>query len=56
MRQGDYSSKFIWYPNSKDVFLCTSSKSDEIISRDLRQSGIVSSFNGTEDLKTDQKV
>lgn len=56
MRGGDYSSKFIWYPNSKDVFLCTSSKSDEIISRDLRQPGVVAKFNGFEDSKPEQKI
>lgn len=45
MRQGDYPSKFIWYPNSKDIFLCTSNKSDEIIARDLRVSNPVAKFN-----------
>ena len=57
MRQGDYPTKFIWYPNSKDLFLCTSSKSDEIVIRDLRVPSIVTKFNGvTADSKSDQKI
>lgn len=46
MRQGDYPSKFVWYPNSKDLFLCPSSKSDEIVIRDLRTDKIAETING----------
>lgn len=57
MRQGDYPSKFVWYPNSKDVFLCPSSKSDEIVIRDLRNEKIVETINGnTYDDRNEQKI
>jgi WD40 repeat protein len=57
MRQGDYPTKFIWYPNSKDIFLCTSSKSDEIVMRDLRTPEVVCTFNGNlSDSKNEQKI
>lgn len=57
MRQGDYPTKFIWYPESKDIFLCTSSKSDEIVMRDLREPSVVATFNGVvSESKSEQKI